>query len=85
MLLEQNAIVLTRTGNTLYTLYTCPTVEGKNAIHFLLSTTKGPLIHFLYPLNPIYGDRVAGAHPSCHWVRGRVLPGHVAGPLQGHT
>ena len=42
-------------------------------------------IHFLYPLIPIKGRGEAGAYPSCHWVRGRVHPGQVASPSQGHT
>ena len=28
---------------------------------------------------------VAGAYPSCHWARGRVHPGQVSSPSQGHT
>ena len=47
--------------------------------------TSGTSIHFLDPLIPIYGHGGAGAYPSCHWVRGRVHPGQVASPSQGHT
>ena len=37
-------------------------------------------IRFLYLLNPTQGCGGAGAYPSCHWARGRVHPGQVAGP-----
>jgi len=50
-------------------------------VHFQIH----PSIHFLYPLNPTQGRRLAGAYPSCHWARGRVHPGPVASPSQGHT
>ena len=46
------------------------------SIHFLY-----PSIHFLYPLNPIL--ELQGA--SRHWARGRVHPGQVASPSQGHS
>jgi len=52
-----------------------------NVDFFLFLKVVTP-IHFLYQLNPAWGRR---ACPSCHWVRGRVHPGHVARPSQGHT
>ena len=42
-----------------------------------------PSIHFLFLLHRIQGCREAGAHPSCHWARGRVQPGGVASASQG--
>ena len=31
-----------------------------------------------------YVPHKTGAYPSCHWARGRVRPGQVASPSQGH-
>jgi len=44
-----------------------------------------PSIHFLYPLIQLSGRGGAGAYPSRHWARGRVHPGQVSSPSQGHT
>ena len=43
-----------------------------------------PSVHFLHPFNPIQGHGWVGAYPSCHQARGRVHPGQVTSPSQGH-
>jgi len=47
-----------------------------------MSTHHPSSIRFLYLLHQIQGCRGV---ESMHWVRGRVLPGQVASPSQGHT
>ena len=41
-------------------------------------------IHFPYHLVRQSGRGGAGAHPSSHRAKGRVHPGQVASPSQGH-
>ena len=50
----------------------------------MLRSLQSLSIYFPNPFNPIQGRSAAGVYTCCHWARGKIHPGQVASPSQGH-